>query len=449
MRRFLFLVVFGTAVALLFSSAEPIGPSATLDAPVEVVGRATPLAVTVRDRGTGLARVEVRLVAPSGSGVVLASQIFPKRSPGWPWLVQAETITTTLEGAAERVPEGRAAIEVWATDHSWLSGFRRGPRLVHPVTVDLTPPTVEVLSTQHALRLGGSQIAVYRVGADAAASGIAVGDHLFPGTAGVFVDPTLRAALFALPENAPEARPVAFAVDAAGNRRTVPVGVNVRGRAFAERTLPLSDDFLARKVPDLLSANGLDTSGDLLAGYLRINRDLRVRTEARVREICRESTPAPRWDGALLRLPNSAPLSGFGDRRTYLYQGQAVDRQTHLGFDLASLEGSPVPAASAGRVVFAGPLGIYGNTVIVDHGLGLFTLYGHLRAIDVAKDQEMARGDVLGKTGDTGLAGGDHLHFSTMIHGVHVDPVEWWDGHWIHDQVESRLNAYPRAGSAS
>ncbi|TMA41037.1 MAG: M23 family metallopeptidase, partial [Deltaproteobacteria bacterium] len=177
-------------------------------------------------------------------------------------------------------------------------------------------------------------------------------------------------------------------------------------------------------------------------------RELRVATEKRVRELCRESTAEPLWEGAFLRLPGSDPLSGFADRRTYMYHGQAIDHQTHLGFNLASVRGSSVPAGNTGRVVFAGPLGIYGNAVILDHGLGLFSLYGHLSEMAVAAGTTIHRGDVVGKTGDTGLAGGDHLHFSVMIHGVHVDPVEWWDAHWIHDHVESRLAALPRAGAA-
>jgi len=164
--------------------------------------------------------------------------------------------------------------------------------------------------------------------------------------------------------------------------------------------------------------------------------------------MCRDSAPAPLWQDAFLRLPNSAPLSGFADRRTYVHDGKTIDQQVHLGFDLASLRGSPVPAGNNGRVVFAAPLGIYGNTVILDHGFGLFSLYGHLSEIAATVGATVKRGDIIGKTGDTGLAAGDHLHFSIMIHGVHVDPVEWWDAHWIHDHVESRLAAFPRAGAA-
>jgi murein DD-endopeptidase MepM/ murein hydrolase activator NlpD len=317
------------------------------------------------------------------------------------------------------------------------------------VTIDLTPPTLEVLSTQHVARLGGTQCAVYRVGPDAVTSGIQIRGDVYPGVAGLFQDAGLRAALFPLPQDAPDVRPAVVAADAAGNPRTVSLAVDVRRRAFADKSLDLSDEFLARKVPELLAENGLRPSGDLVADYLRINRELRATTEVRVRTLCRDSAPKVLWRGAFLRLPNAAPLSGFADRRAYSYQGKVIDHQTHLGFDLASLRGSPVPAANTGRVVHAGPLGIYGSTVILDHGLGLFSLYGHLSTLGVAAGAEVARGDVLGTTGETGLAGGDHLHFSVMIHGTHVDPTEWWDGHWIHDQIELRLNAFPPAGGTS
>ena len=373
LRRTAVLFVLVGVVTLLATLAEPLAPTVTLETPVDVIGRATPLRVVARDRGTGLASVEVRLVPPAGTPGVLAQASYPRAS----WLgsgVHEATLTPTVDVVAAGVPEGPATLEVWATDHSWLGGGRRAPRLRRPVTVDLTPPTLQVVNEERVGVVGGSECVVYRVGPDAVESGVRVGQEFFRGVAGLFADPALRAALFALPQDAPAARPEATAADAAGNRRTVPIGITVRPRRFAEKTLPVSDEFLARKVPELLQANGLRNSGDLVAGYLQINRELRQASEVRVREICRESAPEPLWEGAFLRLPNSAPLSGFADRRTYVYGGREIDHQTHLGFDLASLRGAPVPAANGGRVVFAGPLGIYGNTVILDHGLGLFSL---------------------------------------------------------------------------
>jgi murein DD-endopeptidase MepM/ murein hydrolase activator NlpD len=446
--KLLVLVVVLAGAVLLVTLAEPLAPSTSIETPVDVVGRATQVRVLARDRGTGLAAVEVRLVSDSGPGAVVAQEQYPSttwRGSG----IHSALVTKTIDASAAGLPEGPARLEVTVTDHSLLAGLRVGGSATRPVTIDLTPPTLEVINEERVARVGGSETAVYRVGSDTVEDGVQVGERFFPGTSGFFTEPGLRAALFALPQDVPDARPVAVAIDGAGNRRTAAIGITMRPRNFAEKTLPITDDFLNRKVPELLKDNDLPSGGDLVAGYLKINRELRASTEVRVREICRESANQPLWQGALLRLPNSAPLSGFADRRTYVHDGKEIDKQTHLGFDLASLRGSPVPAASAGRVAFAGPLGIYGTTVILDHGLGLFSLYGHLSELAVATGATVARGDTIGKTGETGLAGGDHLHFSVMIHGIHVDPVEWWDAHWIQDHVALRLGAFPRAGGAT
>jgi murein DD-endopeptidase MepM/ murein hydrolase activator NlpD len=253
-------------------------------------------------------------------------------------------------------------------------------------------------------------------------------------------------ALFAVPQDlSRDAQPKVIAEDLTGNRREVSFWVSIKPRHFAERTLEIGKDFLDRKIPELLTNNSLPPTDDLLAGYLLVNRQLRDESEKKIREVCARSDPEMHWDGVFLRQPNAAPLSSFADRRTYTHEGKTIDHQTHLGFDLASLRLSEVPAASDARVAFAGNLGIYGETVILDHGLGLFSLYGHLSSINVQVDQRVKRGDTIGRTGETGLAGGDHLHFSVMIRGIHVDPVEWWDGHWIQDHVDMRLNEFPRA----
>ena len=132
-------------------------------------------------------------------------------------------------------------------------------------------------------------------------------------------------------------------------------------------------------------------------------------------------------------------MSAFADQRTYIYEGREVDQQTHLGYDLASVAQSPVPAANRGTVAMARYFGIYGNTVVLDHGHGLMTLYSHLSSIDVEEGQEVERGATLGRTGATGLAGGDHLHFTTLVGGLPVNPTEWWDASWIRDRVARKL----------
>jgi murein DD-endopeptidase MepM/ murein hydrolase activator NlpD len=98
-----------------------------------------------------------------------------------------------------------------------------------------------------------------------------------------------------------------------------------------------------------------------------------------------------------------------------------------------------VPAANGGRVLLAEYFGIFGNCVVLDHGYGLMSLYGHLSSIDVREGQAVERGQAVGRTGQTGLAGGDHLHFGILLQGNPVTPVEWWDDHWLEDRLSRKL----------
>ncbi|MCC6847998.1 MAG: M23 family metallopeptidase [Deltaproteobacteria bacterium] len=445
-------LVLGVAFALValigfvaWVKLERRRPTAALARPPAALGRGGTIDVTLRDVGTGLAwgRVEVE---SNGATTVLASEAYPAQTWRGSGLFET-TISTPLAPIDHKLGEGPATLRVFAGDYSWLRWLRSDPAVLEaPFTIDLSPPTLEVLSPQHHLTLGGLEFMLYKTSPDAVRSGVAVASYFFPGTAGLFADPTIHAAFFAMPQDLDRTTAAkAVAEDAAGNRREVMLHAVVKPRTFADRTLDLDDAFLERKVPEILAASRLPAQPDLVQGYLYVNRTVRRNSEVRIKDVTRASAATPRWDGAFLRQPNSAPLAGFGDRRSYRHDGAIIDTQTHLGYDLASLRQAPVVAASAGTVVLADYLGIYGDAVIIDHGLGIFSLYGHLSAITVRRGQEVQRGETVGRTGETGLAGGDHLHFSVMLYGVHVDPVEWWDGKWIRDHVTAKLEQYPRA----
>lgn len=139
-------------------------------------------------------------------------------------------------------------------------------------------------------------------------------------------------------------------------------------------------------------------------------------------------------------MKNAATMAMFGDRRTYRYQGKEIGKSVHMGVDLASTKNALIEASNSGIVVFSGYLGIYGNSVIIDHGLGLFSFYAHLGVIHVKKGQKVKKGHPIGRSDTTGLAGGDHLHFGIFVGNSFVNPQEWWDSHWIRDNVDSKLN---------
>lgn len=453
MKRFvvLFVGAAGLLLGLLVWWFKIDGgpPTVRLDDESGLVGRDAAWVITIESPGrSGISRVEIRLAA-AGRTFPLAERDFEARG----WLgsgVDALRIPLEVDLARLGVPEGPATLEVLADTHGWRLFDRPTPIVgSFPQRVDRTPPTAQVLSDQHNLRLGGSGAVVVRLGDDARSAEVLVGPYSFPVMRDFFADPSLGLSIFAVPEDLDAAaQPVLRVFDPVGNRVDVPIYSTVRPREFRDRTLEIDDDFLRRKIPPIFAAHGMAAPDDLLEGYLVVNRDIRKSSEEKLRQVTSQSETRPLWQGAFGRMARAQTMSEFGDRRSYFYGGRVVDRQTHLGVDLASLRGAAVDASQDGKVVFTGDLGIYGQTVVLDHGLGVFTLYGHLSSIAVADGESVTAGQAIGTTGQTGLAGGDHLHFSIMVRGVHVDPVEWWDPKWVRDHVAVKLDMFPRAGEA-
>ena len=266
-------------------------------------------------------------------------------------------------------------------------------------------------------------------------------------------DPALRVAFFAVLHDQPVTTPVRlYARDPAGNESTAAFDSRIFPKPFKQSRIPIDDAFMERVVPAILAGTDEVTpDGPLIDQFLAVNGDLRRLNAERIASFADETAPAMLWQGTVFHpFTNSAVQSAFADRRTYLYQGREVDRQVHLGFDLASVAQAPIPAAHAGRVLFADELGIYGHCVIVDHGRGVQSLYAHLSSFSVAEGDAVRKGQEVGRSGVTGLAGGDHLHFTMLLQGRMINPIEWWDPKWTEDRVLRKLRAVtPQGGPAA
>jgi murein DD-endopeptidase MepM/ murein hydrolase activator NlpD len=205
--------------------------------------------------------------------------------------------------------------------------------------------------------------------------------------------------------------------------------MNLHVRKIVSDSITISDGFLSAKLPEFRTYYP-ELSGTPVEQFVKVNNDIRQANFKKIQEVCAKFQPERLWDGRFERMPGS-PRAGYADHRTYLYNGEKIDAQVHLGVDIASVQQAKVGAANRGLVVFAEYLGIYGNTVILDHGQGIFSLYSHLSQIEVPMGTMVEKNSVVGSTGITGMAGGDHLHFSMLVNGIFVDPVEWWDEEWL------------------
>jgi murein DD-endopeptidase MepM/ murein hydrolase activator NlpD len=252
----------------------------------------------------------------------------------------------------------------------------------------------------------------------------------------------MKIAFFALRYDQPVNVPMKlFARDLSGEEATSDFDRMTFTKPFKKSTIPLDDKFIDRVVPAILAGTTeVAPTGSTIEKFVVINNELRQKNNAKIHSMAAQTAPEMLWGGKVFHaFGNTKAEAAFADFRTYTYQGKEVDKQVHLGFDLASFANTSIVAANRGKVIFAAELGIYGNCVIIDHGMGVQSLYGHLSAIGVKVGDMVDKGQEIGKSGMTGLAAGDHLHFTMLVNGQMVNPVEWWDAHWIQDRILRKL----------
>jgi murein DD-endopeptidase MepM/ murein hydrolase activator NlpD len=400
-----------------------------------------PIEIDVTERGTGLKSVTASLNV-GGAEHVLTSEQYEQP-------IMQKKFTVGLSAKLVGVKEGPAVFRVTARDRSWWRFFRGNETVVQKnITIDITPPTLELIADDAYINFGGCGLIVYKTSGDTVSSGVKVGNYFYPGYKGQTKDPSAYVAFFAQPYNVPEdEKAVLVASDKAGNTRQLRLAYTLKGVNYKKSTIPLTDDYIQGKVASLLNDVGA-RQGSPKDIFIKVNRDLRKENEEKIKSITQKGTPAKLWNGAFTQLSNSKVEANFADARTYIYKQEAIDKAYHVGFDLSVTKHYPVEAANSGNVEFVGDLGIYGNTIIIDHGLGLFTLYSHLSSIDVKPGDAIKQRQIIGKTGDTGLAAGDHLHFGVYLNGVPVLPKEWWDEKWLRDNVYAKLQSSEAEGDS-
>lgn len=433
---FLFIIVVSLGMAFVYLEREQ--PLIDLLEPVSLIGNSKEVSFVVTDRKSGVSAVNVVVRQGKLEKEVFSREIERKGfgpSPGMKRL--QEKFTVKAKGMA--LQDGSAEIIIRARDYSWWGvGQGNKAELVFPVVLDTLPPKVSRMDSPRYIKPGGAGIVTYKITEPVKEHGVMVNGHFHPGFALVGKE-EIFAALIGLPHDMTKVADAHVRVmDEAGNVGKSPFGMILKKSGVKKDRINVSDGFLQLKLPEFTQYYP-EMVGTDVDKYLHVNRKVRQANYEIIKDVCSSSVPEQLWHGKFQRMGRSVTKAGFADQRTYYYKDKEIDNQVHLGIDLASVRHAEVGASNRGKVVFADYLGIYGNTVVIDHGLGLFSLYSHLSQIGVVAGDLLEKGEMLGATGTSGMAGGDHLHFSILINGILVDPLEWWDSHWLDINIISYL----------
>jgi murein DD-endopeptidase MepM/ murein hydrolase activator NlpD len=238
-----------------------------------------------------------------------------------------------------------------------------------------------------------------------------------------------------------------IATDLAGNTAREKIKYYLQDKNYKSSKIQLTNSFLNGSIASLArDIADEETQGmSSLDRFIFINDTMRKESIQTIEEVTghinypRYFTLEPFYP-----LKNSAVVAGYGDFRIYEYDKKKMSESYHLGLDLASTAEANIVLSNRGKVVFSGENGIYGKMIIIDHGLGIYSLYGHCSSLLVQEGDEVTAGQIIAKTGKTGFAFGDHLHFGIIIQGIEVRPEEWMDEKWMRDNIFEVINSANR-----
>ena len=412
----------------IFGNYIEIGkPVIKFDQEVKAVGRQKTFGIIFSDSKSGLSRITAEIIQDNKGQILVDKKISPKG-------IKQETLPLTISAGELKLHDGPATIKITATDYSL---FKNQAVLSQQIKIDTVPPQINLLKNMNYINQGGTGFVAYQPSKALASTGVYINDYLSPAHATLIDNKPSYITYFALPMNANKktTRITVFARDEAGNETTMALPCVIKEKKFRADKMNLGDNFLQQKMPEFQAMVPSLQGKTPLEVFTYINSQMRNDNLLTIQKICQKSSPKELWEGTFLRMKNGAPMALFGDKRSYMYNGKSVGESIHTGVDLASNARAVIEAANKGIVIFTGALGIYGNAVIIDHGLGLFSLYGHMSSIDTTVGKKVDKGEKIGISGTSGLAGGDHLHFSIIVGGQFVNPQEWWDPHWIKDNI--------------
>lgn len=450
----MFMSIVGAGI-MAFSQlthTNPLSPSFLEETPPELQWHEEPrglgaeaakLSLRVSDKDSGLDEIIVR-ISQKNQPRELVRKKFDSTQ------VKQETIDFMINPKELGFREGNVELQVLAFDKAL---WNNGSRLSKIVEVNFLKPQIAVLTPQQNGVLGGSELVFYKVTGKAPDTQGVVGQgSLYPGfKAEGWSDEfaghhSVYLAFYPIPASFREGSDSMQIVarDNLGNSANAPFNYRIRNRSWSSFRTSFSEEQASKLKESLVSYAqrekiSMRPTGNLINDFKALLKLLAVSDESFLGAALAESEPRRLWHDAFSPPAPSAPNNSAGDQRVVMVGTQEVLRGAAAGVRFPVSRRTPVTAANGGKVAFIGELGLLGNTIVIDHGLGLSTVYGHLSDVQVQRGTMVEKGGSIGNTGTTGLAQSEEVYFETRLHGVPVSPNEWWDQTWVTDHIENKV----------
>lgn len=391
-----------------------------------------PIPITVSDE-SGVKFVRVT-ISDGSNTMVLANEVFKLPQ-------QKVSILANFPKTAFFNNKSKLNLFIEASDNSkWNFFMGNESKKTIPIKLDTKKPELYTLTNSYSIVRGGVGTVIFKAGdenLDTLHIKTNAGDIFKPEP---FYKDGYYISLIAWRHNQKRFEANIIAVDKAGNETKERIKFYLLGKKYRTSTIKTTDKFIDGKVSELARMYSEQDVNSMKESekFKFTNETLRGTNEEKIKNATSKVSNKMITNFHLFPfypLKNAAAVASFGDHRYYKYKGEKISESYHLGLDLASTAMANIIASNKGSVVYASENGIYGNNLIISHGLGIYSLYAHCSNFKVSIGERVKRGEVIAQTGTTGLALGDHLHFGVLVQGVAVRPEEWMDPKWFIDNI--------------
>ncbi len=329
--------------------------------------------------------------------------------------------------------------------------FFKGNSVEHVVNlvIDKKRPQLSIVNNSYKISKGGSALVIFKADDQNMQELYIEGNNEKKFIPQPFYKDGYYISLLAWPITDSNFKATVVATDKAGNIAKAYVPLYLKNKEYKVSNINLSDKFLKGKIADL-AEEFVQTQGVSapLEQFKIINEDIRAKNEKLIHDLSSKIKNEKIDDfkiNKMYPLKNAQVVAHFGDHRKYYYDGVYVSQSYHLGLDLASNAMAAIKPQNGGEIIYSDYNGLYGNMPLISHGLGLYTLYGHCSSVQVSVGDTTSKDQTVAKTGKSGYAMGDHLHFGVLVQGVEVRPQEWMDSQWIKLNIEDVIKTAKKA----